>query len=112
MRELIELARQFDAAVERVAATEGPRLRAQMARSRDAIKKPILREVSNIRADSRGLLRRLFLLIPAGDDSPDTEPPSDTPPPTPSDQTAPFSRSEMSLVCSYTTSFAAHDPIP
>lgn len=97
LRELMQIARQLEKTVDRVAAREGPRLRAQVARSGEALRKPILREVSNMEADTWGILRRLFSVRPSEGDSPDPESEADPPPPSSSGRRFPRSPEEALL---------------
>ncbi|MHC4177541.1 MAG: hypothetical protein ACYSWU_08545 [Planctomycetota bacterium] len=100
IRELMEVVRQIDETVDRVAAREGPRWRERVARSRDALRKPLVREASNMAADTRGILRRLFWIIPSGEDSPGSKPEEDLPSPSSSDRKAPRWWEKTSLACS------------
>ena len=100
IRELMEIVHQIDATFDRVAAREGPRLREQVARSGDALQKPILREASNMAEDTRGILQRLFWVIPSEGDTPRSDSEDDPPSSSSSGRKAPHSPEEVSLASS------------
>lgn len=100
IRELMEIVRQIDETVDRVAAREGPRWRERMARSGDALRAPILREASNMAADTRGILQRLFPIVPSEEDSPSSDSQRDPPSPTSSGRRAPRWPEKAPLACS------------
>lgn len=100
IRELMEVVRQIDETVDRVAAREAPRWRERVARTRDALRAPILREASNMAADTRGILQRLFWIIPSEEDSPHSDSDDDPPSPSSSGRKAPPWREKTPIACS------------
>ena len=100
IRELMEIVRQIDETVDRVAARENPRWRERVARSGDALRAPILREASNMAADTRGILQRLFPMVPCEEDLPSSDSQRDPPSSTSSGHRAPPWPEKASLACS------------
>lgn len=100
IRELMKIVRQIDHAVDRVAAREGPRWRERVARSGDALRAPILREASNMAADTRGILQRLFPIVRCEEDVPSSDSQRDPASPTSSGHRAPRWPEKASLACS------------
>ncbi len=100
IRELMEIVRQIDRAVDRVAAREGPRWRERVARSGDALRAPILHEASNMAADTRGILQRLFPIVPSQEEVPSSDSQRDPRSPTSSGRRAPRWPEKASLACS------------
>ena len=98
--DLRRLAGSPPALANRVAAREGPRWRELVARSRDVLRKPILREASNMAADTRGILQRLFRIIPSEEGSLGSDPEDGPPSPSLSGRNAPRWREKASLACS------------
>ncbi len=100
LRELMGIVRQLSDGADRVAARESPRWRERVARSRDVLRAPIRREVSNMAADTRGILQGLLSIIPSQENPPGSDSEDAPPSPSSSGRNGPPAREETSLACS------------
>ncbi len=66
--ELVQAIREIQGKVDRVASRRAPQLRELVARSREALRAPILREAENMAQDARGFVESFSLAIQRTDD--------------------------------------------